>query len=137
MLKREDDDEEPLCYCLQCTIPLVQQGFEVEEINPDQRLSVSQRRMGSNSSIGSRSISNSRRRPLLGSGGSDIGEHLKCKIILRLNQLKASREEFTASYERSIQSIDYYYDTLVDSLEQKRASEKQELTHLRNMVGMG
>ena len=48
--------------------------------------------------------------------------------------MKANREAFNNSYEAGMESIDYFYDSIINSLEQKRSSDKQELTHLRNKV---
>ena len=99
MIKQEEDDEEMLDYCFNCAVPLVKQGFTVEELtNQDKHdIKIKMDSCQSNTSMNARNSeycekinyfgSNEKR----GGGRSKIGEQIKCRIILKLNKLKASK----------------------------------------------
>ncbi len=62
------------------------------------------------------------------------GQQLKSKVILKINKIKACREDFQISVGSTAESIDTYYDSLVNLIEEQRKKEHLELTKTKNKV---
>ena len=82
-----------LHYCFNCAIPLVKQGFPVEELTAEDKLSLLKPK---ESVVAGDSVSQVRGERGLNSPQPNnprlkIGEQIKCRIIAKVNRLKTNR----------------------------------------------
>lgn len=55
-----------------------------------------------------------------------LGEQIKCKIIPKINRLKAAKEEFGRQVTSNTDSIDYYYQAIARHIQQQREKDQQD-----------
>lgn len=65
-----------------------------------------------------------------------MGEQMKCKIIMKLNKLKVSKEQFNKSVDNHLENIDYFYNSLISFIDQQRVNDRQEILRIKNMVNI-
>ena len=95
VVSHPDQEDDLLYYCFNCAVPLVKQGFKIEELtsNEKQRLSTNRQRISQQGSgrLGSNGGECSRMEEYGSNGRMKLGQQIKCKIIPRINKLKAGR----------------------------------------------
>jgi len=110
----DDDDEEPMHYCSNCAIQLIQQGFKVEAIDDSAHQDEHE---GS---------------PLAGRI-ADLTERLTGKR----DRMRKSKDTYTQLYQKDLNQIDSYYDSLISTIEELRVKERENILHHRDSVPMG
>lgn len=53
-----------------------------------------------------------------------LGQRIKCKIIPRVNRLKVAREEFSKTVDDNIETIDFYYGSLINYIQRQSQKDK-------------
>ena len=111
------DDEEILVYCSKCAINLIKKGFKVDDLTPEDIYAIkNQERHNETNEY------------------HDYAEQTRNKLKIKFNELCQQKETFTACYNKELEDVNCYYESIISLLQQQQQKDRESVLAHREKV---